>query len=561
MKNKGRKKKRLKNQKNSSGSTISSKALIQKSNEDQSCLCMEKLFAMGFDPYVSVKHYPSQIRHQTEPVYDAKRTVLWTEKENNHMQWTVPADDLQKSVLSMAVFDDEFGIDPQIGTCMIKVDEHFFGGFGDVYEFEASIKRKTIFTGLLHLELKIIELPATDQVDIHLYIKKAEHLKKERDSEFGTEPTTMFWVISAFMAYLAILAACFVWVENPDNQDIAVDDPYTDDYNEYAADLVVRVQNWGDGFWFAFITATTVGYGDKRPETKMGRYINSFVMCADVLVIGFALSLIVEFIAASAQKANSRMKKKEISEDKRVNTFYSQRTGLDLIEDIQELLEESEEELSEISEEEFLRRTIVNNEKEFRNVLIVHVVLVAVLIVVGSIIFWQEEDWTYAQSLHFAFVTMSTVGYGDISPSKTGTKIFCMFYIIFGVGLLVRLGTMVCEKITEQQQRKIQQKRADEAMMHWEQIAEYDDTGDGELDLYEFSRAILKATGKASSYDLDQIEARFLEINQDGDEYITGDDFALLLKKKKEEQEALKKGGTAQSENESIKLKGCGFCF
>ena len=62
----------------------------------------------------------------------------------------------------------------------------------------------------------------------------------------------------------------------------------------------------GDGFWFAFITATTVGYGDKRPETKIGRYINSFVMCVDVLVIGFALGLIVEFIAASAQKANSR---------------------------------------------------------------------------------------------------------------------------------------------------------------------------------------------------------------------------------------------------------------
>ena len=81
--------------------------------------------------------------------------------------------------------------------------------------------------------------------------------------------------------------------------------------------------------------------------------------------------------------------------------------------------------------------------EEFQNILIIHVVLVVALIVVGSIIFWQEEGWTYAQSLHFSFVTMSTVGYGDIAPTKPGTKIFCMFYIIFGVGLLVRLGGLV----------------------------------------------------------------------------------------------------------------------
>ena len=32
----------------------------------------------------------------------------------------------------------------------------------------------------------------------------------------------------------------------------------------------------------------------------------------------------------------------------------------------------------------------------------------------------------------------------------------------------------VCEKLVETQQVKVQQKRADEAMMHWEQIAEYE---------------------------------------------------------------------------------------
>ena len=53
----------------------------------------------------------------------------------------------------------------------------------------------------------------------------------------------------------------------------------------------------------------------------------------------------------------------------------------------------------------------------------------------------------------------------------------------------------------ENQQEKIQQKRADEAIMHWEtncriMIQEED----GELNIYEFSRAMLKATGKAAFF-------------------------------------------------------------
>jgi len=537
MKNKKRKKKPLQQRKGSGGSFAAEQKT--KTNEDQSCLCFEKIFAMGFDPYVSVKHYPSQIRHQTKPVYNAKRKVVWTQKESNHMQWTVPKEDLPKSCLSVALYDDEFGADPQIGTCIIKVDEQV-EEFGEEKEFELAIKRRGIFTGLLTLSIKVDELENA-QYDVHLYIRKAEHLKKERETDVATDQSTMFWIIFSFLAYLCILAAFFAWVEDPDNQDLTEDDPETTDYDEFAADLAVRVQNWGDGLWFAFITATTVGYGDKRPETKIGRYINSFVICFDVLFIGFALGLIVEFIAASAERANRRMKKKEISEDNRVNTFYSQITGRILLEDLQELIEEPEAE--EISEEEFIKREAERYENEFRWELGIHVVAVVISLVVGSIIFWQEEDWNYAQSIHFCFVTMSTVGYGDIAPTKTGTKIFCMFYIIFGVGLLVRLGGLVCDKVVEQQQKKIQQKRADEALMHWEQIAEYDDGGDGELSLYEFSRAMLRATGKVSEFDLEQIDMRFNSMDTDGNNYITAEDFAILAEKRAQEEYGLGNGG------------------
>jgi len=42
-------------------------------------------------------------------------------------------------------------------------------------------------------------------------------------------------------------------------------------------------------------------------------------------------------------------------------------------------------------------------------------------------------SWTVVDALYFSVVTISTVGYGDLTPSKDGTKVFTLFYIFFGI--------------------------------------------------------------------------------------------------------------------------------
>ena len=44
-----------------------------------------------------------------------------------------------------------------------------------------------------------------------------------------------------------------------------------------------------------------------------------------------------------------------------------------------------------------------------------------------------EPGWTAIDAAYFGMATMSTVGYGDLSPSSTGSRIFALFLIIFGV--------------------------------------------------------------------------------------------------------------------------------
>ena len=50
-----------------------------------------------------------------------------------------------------------------------------------------------------------------------------------------------------------------------------------------------------------------------------------------------------------------------------------------------------------------------------------------------------EEDWDATQALYFSVVTISTVGYGDIAPSSTGSRVFTGFYILVGVAVIFGL--------------------------------------------------------------------------------------------------------------------------
>ena len=64
-------------------------------------------------------------------------------------------------------------------------------------------------------------------------------------------------------------------------------------------------------------------------------------------------------------------------------------------------------------------------------------VVVGVLLVSGTIFYWAAEDWSLVQSLYFSVVTLTTVGYGDLTPTSDYARIFTIIYIFIGVGVLV----------------------------------------------------------------------------------------------------------------------------
>jgi voltage-gated potassium channel len=73
-------------------------------------------------------------------------------------------------------------------------------------------------------------------------------------------------------------------------------------------------------------------------------------------------------------------------------------------------------------------------------------VVAGVLVLTGTLFYWRFEDWTIIESLYFCVVALTTVGFGDFSPTTAGTQIFTIIYILTGFGVLVALLTSVAQQ-------------------------------------------------------------------------------------------------------------------
>jgi voltage-gated potassium channel len=94
------------------------------------------------------------------------------------------------------------------------------------------------------------------------------------------------------------------------------------------------------------------------------------------------------------------------------------------------------------------------SQPEFRGLLYSVVVIVAL----GTVFYRTAEGWGWVDSLFFTVVTLTTVGYGDLSPSGPVSKVFTMVFIMLGIGLLFsfieRIARYAAEDAASRRQRR-----------------------------------------------------------------------------------------------------------
>lgn len=62
--------------------------------------------------------------------------------------------------------------------------------------------------------------------------------------------------------------------------------------------------------------------------------------------------------------------------------------------------------------------------------------LLASYLALGVLYYWQTTDWSLLQSVYFVIVTVTSIGYGDLTPSGDFSRLFTSAYILFGVAII-----------------------------------------------------------------------------------------------------------------------------
>ncbi|KAK4201122.1 hypothetical protein QBC40DRAFT_348130 [Triangularia verruculosa] len=209
-----------------------------------------------------------------------------------------------------------------------------------------------------------------------------------------------------------------------------------------------RIEGWNylDAVYWAAVTLFTVGFGDFSPQTELGKgLVMPFALVGIIslgLVIGSIRSLVLDrgrrrLSARMVEKRRRRMLKKMTKKGKD-GILVPIKEGNEL----KQTLSEVDRGLTEFErrEKEFrLMRDIQEETSRKRRwyATAFSTCTWAALWLGGARIFQACEEpyqgWTYFDGFFFCFVSLTTIGYGDIVPVSPAGKSFWVFWALLAL--------------------------------------------------------------------------------------------------------------------------------
>jgi voltage-gated potassium channel len=94
----------------------------------------------------------------------------------------------------------------------------------------------------------------------------------------------------------------------------------------------------------------------------------------------------------------------------------------------------------------------IRQDEEFR----ILFVSLFTIIAGGTVFYWQVEGWSVIDSLYFCFMTMSTIGYGDLVPTTSYSKLFTIVFSVLTIGMFAAIvSKLVLVIVKDKSQRKM----------------------------------------------------------------------------------------------------------
>ena len=67
------------------------------------------------------------------------------------------------------------------------------------------------------------------------------------------------------------------------------------------------------------------------------------------------------------------------------------------------------------------------------------------VLIVGATFYHYVEDLPWLDAFYFCVITLTTIGYGDITPRTDEGKFFTIFYVIIGIGIIATFANLLLQ--------------------------------------------------------------------------------------------------------------------
>ena len=214
-------------------------------------------------------------------------------------------------------------------------------------------------------------------------------------------------------------------------------------------------ENWSilDSTYFAVTVFTTVGYGDLAPSTDASRLFTIVFASFGIIILGVFLGIIG---ARLYELREERVHVKLQGVQHRVMTQFGTEHHVNETGAVEVVVMDNAAMQKEARQEEEMKKKEEKKGSFARDVweiIKIESPLILVLFMLSSPVVYLE-GWDFVMGIYWMFITGTTIGFGDLSPTNTWSKVISNIYLplaaaVFGE-MLAQIAAAYIERCSDE---------------------------------------------------------------------------------------------------------------
>ena len=257
-----------------------------------------------------------------------------------------------------------------------------------------------------------------------------------------------------------------------------------------------------DGSYLAIVTLTTVGLGDLRPKSHGERVFAAVWVLLGVGVLASAAGVGAAFAAERRRRLGMRRRRVGAGDSGGSACYGSAGSGLASLRSVSGRSGKPEER-GQGWLEVALDRVVVPG------------LLVLLAIAMGAAFIHLRYGRPIVDSVYFAVVMLTTVGYGEFSFPDSAGRLFACFWLLFGTGTVASCMVAIAGLPLELRRRRIVARAVARQGLH-EALLEEVGGPRGAVDRFDWLCFMLKGLGKVEDGDISLVMEQFDALDHNG---------------------------------------------